>query len=246
MIVNKSLVYLSIILCCIIESAYSVEHSEFVTVEGKNFYLEGKKYFYMGANYWVGMNLGAPDSGDAERLRYELDDLVSMGAKNLRIMGSSQGPDDRQRRIVPSLEYGKEQYNDDLWKGLDVFLDEMGKRGMKAVVTLNNFWEWSGGFGQLNEWYKNSFSRYPVNFYGEKNQTDHLKRFITKIINRKNTVNDRIYRDDPTIMAWQLANEPRARDCTVWANWVNDTSKHIHELDPNHLVSIGNEGTITQ
>ena len=28
----------------------------------------------------------------------------------------------------------------------------MGKRGMKAVVALNNFWEWSGGFEQYLEW----------------------------------------------------------------------------------------------
>ena len=218
---------------------------DFVTVEGRNFYLDGKKYFFLGTNYWYGMNLGAPESGNRTRLQQELDDLVSIGVKNLRIMGSTQGPDTKRRRIVPTLEYDKEQYNDDIWEGLDIFLYEMGKRNMKAVVTLNNFWEWSGGFGQINEWYTGSFSRYPTNFYGQKNQTDHLNRFINLIINRRNTVTGVKYKDDPAIMAWQLANEPRAGSCSIWADWVNKTSAYIKSLDSNHLVSIGNEGSIT-
>lgn len=191
------------------------------------------------------MNLGALNSGDYGRLTRELDDLVSIGVKNLRIMASTQGPDDRARRIVPSLEYDKEQYNNDIWVGLDTFLDEMSKREMKAVLTLNNFWEWSGGFGQISEWYGNGFDRYPTRFYGNKELTDHLNRFIERIVNRVNSVNNRVYKEDPTIMAWQLANEPRAGDCSTWAAWVNDTSSYIKSLGAKQLVSIGNEGSIT-
>ena len=31
--------------------------------------------------------------------------------------------------------------------GLDYLLQQMGERGMKAVLYLNNAWEWSGGYG---------------------------------------------------------------------------------------------------
>ena len=39
--------------------------------------------------------------------------------------------------------------------GLDYFLAEMGKRDMKAVMVLNNFWQWSGGMGQYVSWHEN-------------------------------------------------------------------------------------------
>lgn len=213
--------------------------------DGTSFTLDDKKYFFIGANYWEGMNLGAPIHGNLGRLKRDLDDMKSVGINNLRIMGSTQGPDDRPKRIVPSLETEKGKYNNDIFQGLDTFLDEMDKRSMKAVVVLNNFWEWSGGFGQIAEWYSGHFDSYPTGFYGNKDQTDHLKNFINVIVNRVNTVNGRKYKEDPTIMAWQLANEPRSGDCHTWAKWVNDTSYYIKSIDSNHLVSIGNEGTIT-
>jgi len=197
------------------------------------------------------MNLGAPKAGNLTRLKDELDQLEELGVKNLRIMGSTQGPDTKSKRIVPSLEYDKGKYNDDIWEGLDIFLYEMGKRDMKAVVTLNNFWEWSGGFPQYYEWFTGKYELDPYHFYSNKEMTDHLKEFITLIVNRKNTAYEKYdkktvyYKDDPVIMAWQLANEPRGNDCKSWVNWVKDTSKHIKSLDSNHLVSIGTEGTIT-
>lgn len=224
---------------------------EFVSVKDRNFMLNGKKYFYLGANYWYGMNLGAPKSGNVTRLRTELDQLADIGVKNLRIMGNTQGPDTKPKRIVPSLEYDKGKFNDDIWEGLDIFLYEMGQRDMKAVVTLNNFWEWSGGFPQYYEWFKGKYNLYPTGVYGEKNMTNHLNDFIKLILNRENTEHKKrtgktlLYKDDPTIMAWQLANEPRAGNCDVWKSWIIETSKFIKNIDKNHLVSIGNEGTIT-
>lgn len=32
-----------------------------------------------------------------------------------------------------------------LLDGLDYFVAEMGRRGLRAVLYLGNFWEWSGG-----------------------------------------------------------------------------------------------------
>mmetsp|Transcript_21580 Transcript_21580/g.24002 ORF Transcript_21580/g.24002 Transcript_21580/m.24002 type:complete len:368 (+) Transcript_21580:160-1263(+) len=197
------------------------------------------------------MNLGAPKAGNLTRLKDELDQLEELGVKNLRIMGSTQGPDTKSKRIVPSLEYDKGKYNDDIWEGLDIFLYEMGKRDMKAVVTLNNFWEWSGGFPQYYEWFTGHYNLYPTGFYEQTEMTNHLKDFINLITNRENTAYKKRdgrtlkYKDDPTIMAWQLANEPRAGNCNKWANWISDTAAYIKQKAPNQLVSIGNEGTIT-
>ena len=59
------------------------------------------------------------------------------------------------------------------------------------------------------------------------------------------------YADDPTIMSWQLANEPRPggsdsvglKQVPAYLAWINGTARLIKSLDPNHLVSTGSEGT---
>lgn len=47
-----------------------------------------------------------------------------------------------------------------------------------------------------------------------------------------------IYRDDPAIFSWELANEPRKYPFS----WVNDTAAYIKSLDGNHMVTTGSEG----
>ncbi|CAG8741301.1 5693_t:CDS:2, partial [Racocetra fulgida] len=63
---------------------------------------------------------------------------------------------------------------------------------------------------------------------------------------RKNTVNGMVYKDDPTIFAWELANEPQAVYTSnahdVVFQWFDETSKFIKSLDKNHLVTTGTEG----
>ena len=40
------------------------------------------------------------------------------------------------------------------------------------------------------------------------NLQESFKRFVGALITRRNHWNDLYYRDDPTILAWELANEP--------------------------------------
>ena len=114
-------------------------------------------------------------------------------------------------------------YNEDVFKGLDLFLDELDQRGIRAIMVLNNYWEWTGGMGQYVSWgqgtkipYRlapggdyNSFIQYVDRFYAGTTCQTMYRAHIQTIINRVNTVNGRTYRDDPTIFSWQLANEPR-------------------------------------
>jgi mannan endo-1,4-beta-mannosidase len=43
-------------------------------------------------------------------------------------------------------------FNENLLVGLDFLLVELKKRDMVAVMCLNNFWPWSGGFAQYVSW----------------------------------------------------------------------------------------------
>jgi mannan endo-1,4-beta-mannosidase len=72
------------------------------------------------------------------------------------------------------------------------------------------------------------------------------------LVTRTNTVTGLAYRDDPTLMAWQLGNEPRPgvspavmqAILPAYYRWIDDSAVLIRSLDPNHLVSLGMEGTI--
>src|SRR5262249_26218163 len=51
------------------------------------------------------------------------------------------------------------------------------------------------------------------------------------------------YSDDPTIMAWELANEPRGgSNVEAFNRWLRSSSDLIKQLDSNHLVTTGSEG----
>lgn len=68
-----------------------------------------------------------------------------------------------------------------------------------------------------------------------------FKKLIKQIIERKNSINGKLYRDDPTILAWEIANELeywRFNKSDVH-NWIKEIATYIKSLDKNHLVTIG-------
>ena len=232
----------------------------FVTVNSGHFQLNGKPYYYFGTNLWSAMNLGSTGvAGDRARLTHELDRLQVLGITNIRILAATEGPDTEPGRIVPSLQATPGNFNPDLLAGLDFAFSEMGKRQMRAVVVLNNFWAWSGGMAQYVSWSQGSkipypppfssaswddFEAYSSTFYSDTKAVALSNATIQKIITRTNSITNVAYADDPTIMAWELGNEPRGmKNVGPFNAWIAATAHAIKNLDSNHLVTIGTEGT---
>jgi len=117
------------------------ENYGYVKVSGTRFTLDGNPYYFIGANLWQGMNLGMADTngGDRARPSRELDRLMNAGVVNLRVMAASEGPDTEPYRMVPSLQPAAGVFNEQVFEGLDYLLCEMQKRGMRAVMQLNNY-----------------------------------------------------------------------------------------------------------
>ena len=133
--------------------AATEEPSGFVTIKDGSFYIDGEQYKYVGTNFWYGAILASEGrGGDRARLKAELDSLQAMGIDNLRILVGGDGPDGVPTRIEPTLQPQAGVYNDTILQGLDYLLADMERRGMKAVLYLNNAWEWSGGYGCYLEW----------------------------------------------------------------------------------------------
>ena len=232
--------------------------SPYVTVNNGNFYLGDSIYRYIGTNFWYGTILASEGrGGNRDRLARELDSLKSLGITNLRILVGGEGEEGLASHISPTLQTAPGVYNDTLLQGLDYLLDQLEKRDMKAVLYLNNAWEWSGGFGTYLEWagagkavnpahdgYP-AYVKYASQFVRNETAKELAAKHVSKIVGRVNSITGRRYADSPAIMSWQIANEPRAfadESKHAFSEWIAETAALIKSIDPNHLVSVGSEG----
>lgn len=236
------------------------EARNFVRVQDGRFMIGERPYHFLGVNFWFGMNLGAEHtSADRERLVRELDHLQRLGVTNLRVMASSEGPHSEPWRVVPAVQPAPGRYDENLLRGLDFFLAEMGKRGMRGVLVLNNFFQWSGGMAQYVSWATgeaipypeqdgntwDDFQNYSARFYTLDTAHTLFEQFLHTLIHRRNHVTGVVYRDDPTIMSWQLSNEPRGfAHSEAYVAWVDRAGAFIRRQAPNQLISLGGEGKL--
>lgn len=238
--------------------------SGFVRRDGMGLTLNGKAYRFTGTNAWYLPWLGADaDYGDHGRLTRELDRLKEDGVNNIRVSASAElSP--LKNSVRPAFRDRGADYNEALLVGLDRTLSEMGRRNMKAVLYLTNFWEWSGGMMTYLSWVNGGryidmndpahpwpeFADMNADFYRSAEAVGLYHDYVRAVVGRTNTLTGKRYADDPAIMAWQLSNEPRAAGANdkvrqnqpAFLTWVNDTARLIKSIAPNQLVSTGSEG----
>ena len=254
------------VLFVLLAAAASVagQASSFVSVKDHSFRLNGKPHYFVGTNYWYGSLLGLEKdrTRGVERLQKELDFLKRNGVTNLRLMAGAEGSGmiNGVMRVGPPLQPALGTFDERVLDGLDLLLAEMAKRDMKAVIFLSNNWEWSGGFQQYVDW----SGLVPRELKGRRLTWDELRDMVGRfyvcrecknaylkqvhfVLDRRNTITGRKYIDEPAIMAWELANEPRPMWPALgerYAEWIREVAAEIKSLDRNHLLTIGHEGSI--
>jgi mannan endo-1,4-beta-mannosidase len=239
----------------------SLAADSFVKVNGTHFVLDHHPWYVCGTNFWYGAYLGMPSNLEGRaRLGRELDRLQKIGINNLRVLGASEDCT-VARTVKPAIQLAPGKYNEEVLVGLDYLIQEAGKRHLKLVVFLNNYWDWSGGMPQYISWAEGqpakgladlpweAYNRHLAKFYLSEAAQKWYRQYIATIIGRTNTLTGKLYRDDPTIMTWELANEPRPGMSddkealmATFEQWVDGTAAYIHSLDGNHLVTTGSEG----
>jgi len=241
-------------------TAKQAETSSWVEVKGHQFYSNDKPLYFVGANYWHGAILASTGrGGNRERLIKELDMMKDCGITNLRILAGAEGPDNQPYRVTPALQTAPGVYNDTLLDGLDYLMTELAKRKMHAVLFLNNTWEWSGGFSQYANWnglgeipYPEikpntwpQFMAFSAQFLSNDSCKNQFKKHISFMLNRVNRYTNVKYTEDPAVMTWEIANEPRAlsdANKPIFAQWISETAAYIKSIDNKHLVTTGTEG----
>ena len=240
-------------------SICSAAQGKFVKVSpGGDFTLGDSLYRFVGTNMWYAPILASrSEAGDSARLQRELDRLCSLGVKNIRVLAGADAPGDAPHHVSPVLQTAPGVYDSVQLEGLDRLLAELEKRDMKAVVYLNNAWEWSGGYGSYLQWLGRGVAPVP-GIDGYKEYVDHVKEFVLSpeavqmaveharnIVSRTSSVTGRPYSESPAIMAWQVCNEPRAfsrQGKEALLEYIRSVSEAVRALDGNHLISTGSEG----
>lgn len=68
--------------------------------------------------------------------------------------------------------------------------------------------------------------------------------WVSHVLNHVNYYTKIAYKNDPTIMSWELGNEltHTGNSFTVMNGWVSEMSSYIQSIDKHHLVCVEGEG----
>jgi len=120
---------------------------------------------------------------------------------------------------------------------VDFVIAEAGRRHLRLVIGFLDFWSYTGGAQQMRAWYgsqdKSGF------FFRDPRTKRDYRSWVNYVVQRVNPLTGLAYRDDPTIMAWELMNEGNAEPESLRLAWTAEMSAYVKSLDPNHLVSSG-------
>eukprot|EP00889_Picochlorum_renovo_P001641 jgi/Picre1/28671/NNA_004071.t1 len=195
--------------------------------------LNGKPYKFAGANCHYLMTKASAKC-DQSRPFEVLDCLADMGIRCIRTWAFADG--DYPHALQPYPKY----FDENVFTSLDQVIHYCREKDMRILLELTNFWEDYGGMAQYVKWSiakkKNSNKRKAASRSLTATRRLPLRFTRTRVV----------YRDDPTILGFGLANEPRCYadpGCSkhVVAKWAHQ-HRVIKNLDKNHLVFMDCEG----
>ncbi|KAF2428699.1 mannan endo-1,4-beta-mannosidase D [Tothia fuscella] len=200
---------------------------------GLKFEIENTTTYVRGTNaYWL------PFQNNLEDIDLALDHIAASGLKVVRTWGFN----DVTELPPPGVPYfqaflrgGPPQINTgpDGLQRLDYVVAGAAKRGLKLVIPFVNNWKDYGGMPTYLKYYGGLSNK---DWYLSQRAQEQYQKYINVVIGR--------YINNTAIFAWELANEPRCQGCdtSVIANWAAQTSRYIKSIDPNHMVTLGDEG----
>lgn len=133
-------------------------------------------------------------------------------------------------RIYMDWGWGKDE-------DYDKVLNIASKYGIYVILTLTDCC-CIGDYPTLKKYFE---VHAPFCNITNRESINAFKRRIKQIIERRNSINERIYRDDPAIFAWEIANELEYglfSDEEV-QGWITELASYIKSLDTRHLVTVG-------
>lgn len=152
-------------------------------------------------------------------------------ASNLGVNGAYMAYWDAQSRSMAINE------GDSGLKRIDFILAEAAKRRLRVILAFLDFWSYTGGAPQMQAW--RGLSNGPGVFAENPDTRSDYKRLVEALVNRTNSVSGVRYKDDPTLFAWELMNEPDIHPTSLFRAWVGEMAAYVKSLDSRHLLASG-------
>ncbi|XP_031265594.1 mannan endo-1,4-beta-mannosidase 6-like isoform X2 [Pistacia vera] len=210
-----------------------------VEKKGNQFVVNGQPFYVNGFNtYWL--MVFAADQSTRGKVSEVFQQASSVGLTVCRTWAFNDG----QWR---ALQKSPSVYDEEVFQALDFVVSEAKKYKIRLILTLTNNWEAYGGKSQYVKWGKAAGLNLTSDdeFFSHPTLRSYYKAHVKAVLNRVNTFTNITYKNDPTIFAWELMNEPR---CTSDASgntlqsWIQEMAVYVKSLDAKHLVEIGLEG----
>jgi mannan endo-1,4-beta-mannosidase len=177
---------------------------------------------------------------------FEIRDILSglqlTGSRATRTFSLSvHHPDDKDMPVYISA---RRMYNEAAFQCLDraiALAHDYDVRLIIPFIASQSF----GGIRGVDE-FGALAGKPPGAFWTDAEVKADFKHFLSFILNRKNTVNGILYKNDPAILCWQLGNEfgsyagDRKLPYEEWTPkieaWCTEMAAYIKTQDPNHLI----------
>ena len=230
---------------------------------GVELMLGSDEFRFVGANIpWL---LEAAAARDYSAIDVALDQAVAMGLRVVRTFAFRDG--ERNAMHSPPLQYRASGFAEHVFGALDYVVWQARRRNLKLILPLVNYDVEGGGIAQYQRWaaahsYEDSASNsnisvaYATNwhpsggacprFYTDGVTIDYYRFMLRRILTRENKYSFMAYRDDPTIMMWELCNGCRCPGSAgdELFTWYSQMASYLKELAPRQLVATGGEGLV--
>lgn len=233
----KSCVFVAIILFQFTFQAHG--NGSFAKINGLRFEMNNKPLYLNGFNaYWLMYMSADPSTRDKTTSAFQQASKYGMNV--VRTWAFSDGGNDRPLQISPGV------YNEQMFKGLDFVISEAKKYGIQVIPCLVNNYKDYGGRTQYVQWARERGQRVNKDddFFSNPVIKGYYRNHVKKVLTRINSITGVAYKDDPTIFAWELINEPRSDDSSgaLIQEWVKEMASYVKSIDSSHMLDIGLEG----
>lgn len=215
------------------------QYQSFLSTKGSQFVVDAHTFYVNGFNAYYLMYV-AVDEGSRSVISQLLQQAVSVGLTVCRTWAFNDGG-------YHALQVSPGQFDEKVFQALDFILHEAKSNGLRVILSLSNNYANMGGKAQYVQWGRDAGLSLSSDddFFTNPTLKGYYKNFLQAVLTRINTLTGVAYKDDPTIFAWELMNEPRcpsdvSGDTLYY--WIQEMAAYVKSIDSNHLVEAGLEG----
>ncbi|KAJ4846989.1 hypothetical protein Tsubulata_046273, partial [Turnera subulata] len=219
--------------------AQSRNGENFAKANGTQFAINGKPLYLNGFNaYWL-MYMGS-DPSTRDKVTSAFQQASNCGMNVARIWAFNDGGNNKPLQISPGV------YDENIFRGLDFAIAEAKKHGIYLIPSLVNNYVDFGGKPKYVQWARERGQQLKDDddFYTNPVCKEYYKNHVKAVLTRTNSITGVAYKDDPTIFAWELMNEPKSNDTSgkQIQEWVKEMASFVKSIDNAHMLEIGLEG----